>query len=263
MRRNSIFWGVILLVVGLVLLLNALGLLPGSAAGYIWPLLLVLVGVFMLLGPIFRRNRGQPQALAVPLEGAAQARVRLDHGAGRLLLGPTSEPGILLKGTFSEGVEDSVRRSGSQVEVVLRAIAPQAFPPFFYHEGNLWQIDLARDVPTRLELNTGANEARLDLTDLAVTELVLKTGASSTRVDLPACAGMTRVEVSSGAASVELRVPQDVAARIRATGGLAGITVDTSRFPRTGDSYETPGYELAQNRVEIRTETGVGSVDIR
>ncbi len=260
MRRNNVFWGVLLLIVGLVLMLNVLGILPGDAGAYIWPLVLVLVGVFMLIGPLTRGRRAE--TLSVPLEGASSASVRLDHGAGRLTVGPSAEPGLLLAGSFSEGVENNIRRAGSEVDVQLRAISPNAFPPFFYSGGNDWQIDLARGVPLRLELNTGANEARLDLTELAVTELVLKTGASSTRVQLPARAGATRVQVSSGAASVNLRVPEGVAARIRATGGLSGINVDTRRFPRTGDTYETPGYETAQNRVEIRSETGVGSVDI-
>ncbi len=261
MRRNSIFWGIILLIVGLALLLNALGVLPGDAGAYLWPLVLVLIGVFMLLGPIMRGRR-HAQTLSVPLEGATRARVRLDHGAGQLSVGPTSQPGLLLSGSFSEGAENSVRRSGGEVEVVLGAFTRSTFPPFFYSGGNDWQVELARDVPIRLELNTGANDARLDLTELTVTELILKTGASSTRILLPAHAGLTQVEVSSGAASVDLRVPEGVAARIRATGGLSGIRVDSRRFPRVGDTFETPGYETAQNRVEIRSETGVGSVEI-
>ncbi len=260
MRRNSFFWGLLLLIVGLVLMLNVVGLLPGDAGAYIWPLVLVLIGVFMLIGPLTRRR--QAETLSVPLEGATRASVRLDHGAGRLTVGPSSEAGLLLRGSFSEGVDESTHRSAGEVDVQLRAIGPNAFPPFFYSGGNDWQIDLARGVPMRLELNTGANEARLDLTELAVTELVLKTGASSTRVQLPARAGMTRVDVSSGVASVDLRVPEGVAARIRAVGGLTGITVDSRRFPHVGDYYETPGYETAQNKVEIRSETGVGSVDI-
>ncbi len=263
MRRNNLFLGLLLLIVGVVLLLNALGLLPGNANAYIWPLVLVLVGLLMLLGPLTRqRSSSRIETLTVPLDGATQAGIRIEHGAGRLSLGSTSTPGVLLTGSFTDGAENDVRRSGNTVDVRLRALTANAFPPFFGVYENSWQVNLASGIPTRLELNTGANEARIDLTELAITDLILKTGASSTRVQLPAHAGLTRVEVSSGVASVDLSVPEGVAARIRATGGLAGIRVNTQRFPRVGDYYETPDFHTAQNRVEIHSETGVGSVEI-
>jgi predicted membrane protein len=117
-------------------------------------------------------------------------------------------------------------------------------------------------VPLTLALETGASESRLLLTDLQVRELSVSTGASSTIVDLPARAGMTRVRVESGAASVKLRVPAGVAASISIRSALAGIRVDTSRFPKAGDSYRSADYDSAANRVEISVETGVGSIEI-
>jgi hypothetical protein len=71
-----------------------------------------------------------------------------------------------------------------------------------------------------------------------------------------------QVSVESGAASVTMHVPAGVAGRIRARGGLADIKVDTTRFPRDGDRYESADFEGAANRVEIDVQTGVGSVKI-
>ena len=79
---------------------------------------------------------------------------------------------------------------------------------------------------------------------------------------LPARAGFTRVVVSGGMTSLRLHVPEGVAARIRASCGLVSITVDRKRFPRTGGVYQSPDYETAQNRVDIRLDTGLGSVVI-
>ena len=96
-----------------------------------------------------------------------------------------------------------------------------------------------------------------------VGELQVQTGASSSDITLPAMAGYTRVTVKSGAAAVNLRIPEGVAARINIQSGLAGISVDTMRFPQNAGVYETPGYATAANKAEIRIETGVGSIDIR
>jgi hypothetical protein len=111
-------------------------------------------------------------------------------------------------------------------------------------------------------LETGASETRLDLDDLQISELRLKTGASSTNVNLPAQAGFTRVMVESGAASVDIRIPQGVAARIRSRGGLSSLSLDRSRFPRTGDTYQSADYDTALNKVDIDVQMGVGSVTI-
>jgi hypothetical protein len=114
-----------------------------------------------------------------------------------------------------------------------------------------------------LDLETGAGESRLDLSALKAEEIRLKTGASSTEMTLPARAGKTRVKVTSGAASVVLRVPNGVAARIAVESGLAGITIDPNRFPRSGSGYQSAEYDRAENSVDIQIETGVGAVEIR
>jgi hypothetical protein len=62
---------------------------------------------------------------------------------------------------------------------------------------------------------------------------------------------------------VVVRVPSGVAARIRASGGLADIRVDRDRFPRAGGVYQSADYDTAANKVDIDVEAGVGSVNIR
>ena len=73
---------------------------------------------------------------------------------------------------------------------------------------------------------------------------------------------MTNVRVESGAASVSIRVPEGVAARIQTKGGLSTIQVDTRRFPQAGDVYQSADYETATNKVDIDVQMGVGSVNI-
>jgi hypothetical protein len=44
--------------------------------------------------------------------------------------------------------------------------------------------------------------------------------------------------------------------------GLSGITVDTSRFPRLGDVYQSPDFETAVNKVDAVIDSGVGSIEV-
>ena len=269
MKRSGLIWGAVLIILGILLLVDNLGLLDALGInlwGVIWPLLLILFGVWVLWGAFGGRRALESEQVIIPLEGASQAEVRFNHGAGRLAIAAGASAGNLVEGTFSGGVDLKTSRAGDTLKVDL-SVPPGRmwFFPFNWGQryGYEWTVGLSRDVRLNLDLRTGANEARLDLSDLQVTDLRLQTGASSTELTLPANAGYTRAEVKSGAASVSITVPPTVAARIQARGGLADFNWDRQRFTRSGDVYQSPDYETAANKVEISVETGVGAVKIR
>jgi hypothetical protein len=203
----------------------------------------------------------------VALEGAQRARLHLQFGAGRLTLAPGAAPGSLLQGSFSGGVSARTKKTADALDVALRFPAGR-LPPFFapWHWGAgariAWDVRLSDEVPLELKLETGASETDLDLGSLQVTSLRLNTGASSTVVKLPERAGVTVVDADAGAASIVFHVPEDVAGRIRVRGALAGVEIDSERFPRQGEVYQSPGYEDADNRVEIEIDIGAGSVKV-
>lgn len=264
MRRSGLFWGVILLLVGLLLLLNNLGIVAVDVWGAIWAVVLIALGVGILWGAVVGFGAAEGEEVAIPLEDASSARVRVKHGAGRLRVTGGASSGVLAEGTFSSGVDVRSQRKGGELDV---EVSPRGLPfvmgPWNWgREGIGWRFRLNGEIPLSLAFETGANEARLDLSDLQVTDLRLETGASSMNVTLPAGAGQTRVRIQAGAASVSLRVPPDVAARIRFKGALASVSVDQDRFPRTGGIYLSPDYDTAENKVHIEVEAGIGSVRV-
>ena len=264
MRSNTLFWGAILILAGALFLLSNLNILSIDVGAILWPLIIILIGVWILVGVFVRRNVENEHA-NVPLEGASRAHLRLRHGAGRLKLGAGAGAGDLLEGDFVGGLDVSSRRSGDALDVTISPKSQQWAPPFFSGPGQSldWTLSVARDLPLSLEMETGANDAHVDLSDLLVTELRLSSGASSTNITMPAHAGVTRAKISTGAASVNVRIPEGVAAHIHATGGLASISVDATRFPRNAGIYESADYAAAANKLDLDIETGVGSVDVR
>jgi len=262
MRRNAIFWGSLLILAGVLFLLQNMNIISGNIWSLLWPLLIIAVGIYFLFG-VFSRRSVKAEHVNVPLEGASQARLRIRHGAGRLDIHSGAGAGDLLEGDFGGGLELSSRRDGDVLNSTL-SMSSQNFPFWGWSGESLdWSMAIARDIPISLDLETGANESRIDLTDLLVTDLRLKSGASSTDLTLPVGAGFTRAEVQTGAASVRITIPQGVAAHIRARGGLASVTVNETRFPRMGDGYQSVDYEAAANKADLNIETGVGSIDVR
>jgi hypothetical protein len=202
---------------------------------------------------------GTAQALALALEGAADAEVRIAFGAGKLLVGPAAS-GLLVDGTFEGGVNASPAGAG---RVRLTTPHPASWSWNWGRAPFDWRLGLTAEVPLRLEVETGASDNELDLSGLQVTDLRLRTGAAQSRVTLPAT-GVTRVSAEGGAAQMRFRVPAGVAARITSTMAIGTTDVDTSRFPRTRDgaAWASPDFDANPNRAEIAVRGGVGQVTI-
>jgi hypothetical protein len=264
-RNPRTFWASLLILIGALLLLNNLGLLPFDLGAAFWPLVLVLVGLWFLLGSIGGRRGLPTESVSMPLQGAARADLRLRFGAGQLRLSGGGPAAQLFAGTFTGGLDQRSRLSGDRLDAELRI--PQSgwmgiVTPRSWSGGLAWTMALNEGVPIELDVESGASDMQLDLARLQVKRIRLQTGASALDITLPAQAGHVDVSIESGAASVAVHVPQGVAGRIRARGGLSDIQVDTARFPRDGDRYQTPGFEGAANRVDIDVQTGVGSVKV-
>ncbi|GIV63328.1 MAG: DUF5668 domain-containing protein [Chloroflexota bacterium] len=265
MRSNRLFWGLALILLGTLFLLQTLGVLAWSVWTYFWPLVLILLGAWILFRPrLAGKQNLEVENLAIPLQTATEASIEFNHGAGRLLVNGGAAPAQLLEGSFVGGVRHSLQQEGTLLRVTLKA-DPVLTPldiPWAGEEGLRWDVKLTHEVPLNLTFHTGAGENRINLRDLMVKRVVLETGASSSEITLPAQSPFCGVIVRAGAASVVLRVPEGVAGRIEMESGLVGSKIDPQRFPYNGTIYETPGYELAERRVEIKVEAGLGSIEI-
>ena len=126
-----------------------------------------------------------------------------------------------------------------------------------------WTFSLNNAIPLSLRFSTGASQSHIDLTELLVADLTLETGVSETRLVMPAHAGMTNARVESGVAAVYVTIPEGVSARISVQSGLAGVNINRDRFPRQKKGYQSPDYETSTNKIDLRIETGLGSIDVK
>jgi hypothetical protein len=264
MRSSRLFWGGALVVLGGLLLLRSLGIITWNIWIIFWPALLILAGVWVLLRPSMHQAAAETVTQEFPLESIQQAVVDINHGAGTLHIGAGAAAGKLMQGTFNGGVEARYEKiaGGGSLLISPPTNVVWGFPGGFDREGFRWDIRLTDAIPMDMHLRTGAGESKVDLSALRVQKLMLETGASSSIITLPSSAGLTQVEVHAGAASVVLKIPEGVAGHILMKSGLVGTKIDTAGFPFNGDVYETPNYDAAANKVQIRVEAGVGAIEI-
>lgn len=260
MRRDSIFWGIALIVLGVLFFLQGQGYI-GNIGPYIWPVALILVGAWIILGVYWKRSPSDVESFAIPLGAAQTVKYSFAHGAGQLEIGGGAPAGQALVGTSAVGMNRSSQLNGDRLDV--RVEAGPSFIPFVGPEQGVWRFQLAQDVPVLLTVESGASSLLIDLSDVLATRFSLKTGASSSNITMPA-RGASILDVESGAASINVRVPDVTAARIRVKQGVMAVNVDTSRFPQLDSGlYQSANFDASQNRTEINIDSGVGSVTIR
>jgi hypothetical protein len=270
----------------------------------LWPLILVLVGIELLLahrvpwlalaglgavvlalGAVATNTSmvmpgGSPEAVSktaqTELQGADQAAVTVRFGAGQLVLGPIEhpQPNALAQMNYQgppqlEPLPRYTPVSGGvgQLEYQTSGRDGPNFLPFGdgHADAATLNLNLAPGVPiTSLNVQTGATDARLDLSSLRVNNLDMSIGAATTFVRFPEAAGPMTAHISGGASTITLEIPPGVAAQIQHHGGLSTLNVDQSRFPQVNDSmFRSPDYDTAQNRVDLSIETGVTTITVR
>lgn len=265
MNKSNVFWGVILVVAGTLFLLDNYGVISVSL-NIVWPIFLIVLGAFILLGRNWVGDEASDlKEISIPLGAAKEAHVVIEHGAGRILISGAAKGGNLMEGKFYSVDVKSDLLSG---KAELRISSTIDFSPEWIFPWNWggarrqWDFGLNPDIPIDLDIDSGASQVKLNMSDLKVRSLDIDAGASSVEVTLPKNAGYTDANIDAGASSIKVTIPQGVAARIRAEAGLGSVHVDQARFPRTGKGYESADYASAANKVDLRIEVGASSVNI-
>jgi hypothetical protein len=260
MKRDNIFWGTALILVGVLLFLQTQGII-GNIFRYFWPLALILVGSWIILNVYWRPARSEEETFTVPLGAAKSARFKFSHGAGQIEITGGAPSGQALVGSSAVGMNKQSYVDGDRLEVQVEA--GPSFVPFLGPSQGVWRFQLTQEIPSTLIVESGASSLDIDLKDVPATRVELKTGASSSNVTVPA-RGVSLLDVEAGAASVNIRVPEATAARIRVEEGVNSVSVDTDRFPRLDSGmYQSSNYDMATDRADINIEAGLGSVTVK
>ena len=272
-------WPLVLVLIGLELLLGRgnpwlsglVAIIVIAAAAFFLSVGGIFGPAWRLSGPAFGGAQAQLAVtpLSVPLEGAREGTLNVKFGAGQLKLGALgADTGNVLEGSSGRVVGRTaasavVTRQGTRVDVTVQGQEGGGVMVPGTNVAESLTLMLNRDVVWDVRVQGGAAESELDLRDLKVRDLSVDLGASAVEVRLPEAAGQTTARFKTGMASVEIEVPSKVAARIASRGRLSSFKVDERRFPKQGNYYISPGWETAQNRVDLDIDAGLASVTVQ
>ena len=297
-ERRSLIGPAILIGLGVVFLLNNLGLLAWSVWGVIfrlWPILLVAAGLDLLLGRrsvwgsllalvltaaavfgvlwllragVIPRQATGTEEITQTLDGATEARIVLAPAVGTLHVESLAETDDLVAGVIRPVSGERVRRDfaveGETATYSLRSEGSFGpFTPFASGWGfdPNWDLGLSPKVPLDLEITPGVGVAEVDLTGLQVRNLNTSMGVGQTTVILPD-EGRIRAKIAGSIGQTVVVIPDGMEARVSVDTGIAGRQVPAS-YRRQGDVYTSPGYAGAENRVDLEVSQAIGNISIR
>lgn len=231
--------------------------------------------------------------LSEPLNGATSVKVDIDAGIGHLTIDRlTGDEQMLATGTL-QYLEDqevptrSLNIQNGQVTLTFKGTSGRRswlrLPWDACGGAYEWLVHLNPKVQSDIIAHTGGGNVKLDLAGMAVTQVTADTGGGNIEVFLPDNAasltavartgggnvtvevgngvtGSNTINAGSGAGNIAVHLPSGIAARIHATSGLGKIIVDPRFTKIDEDTYQSPDYDSAANKIEITAKSGAGNV---
>lgn len=234
--------------------------------------------------------------LSEPLNGAARAKFEINPADGNLVIDTLTGGAPVLACGELEYLEKqavparSISQGGGQVTLALTGgkVGQRWFrlPWAACNGATVWKVHLNPEISAEILANSSGGNIRLALAGMDVTRLSAETGGGNIEVALPeqsmdlvvsartgagnvtvdlgrGAAGRSVVGANSGAGNVEVRLPGGLAARLIAGSGLGKAVIDPCFQKVNATTYETPGYDLAADRVEITAKSGAGNVIVK
>jgi hypothetical protein len=280
-RQRSLFWPILLIGVGVILLLSNLNLLSTAnlaTVAALWPLLLIALGLEIMIGRrstlvsgllgllvvgavIFIMVAGDRLGLklptneviqeqfSTPIGQASSAVVAIDIASDPVTIDALSGSTDLIDANITHyGQMEFIVSGESTKNIVLRKkpsttvyMWGQSFQP------TRWDIALSPEVPIELALEGGSGSTNANLSDLQLENLVVDVASGSFEVNLPQSEQDYAAYFKGGSGSLKVTLPSDTDMTLYADGASGSITL---RLPAD-----------AEYRVEV-LGSGSGSLNL-
>ncbi len=294
--RHAPVGGILLLFLGVVLLLQNLGILPPGlwqSLIWFWPVIIILIGLNIvlhrvnpwltsliligILGAVLGVAIWQSDTKAEPVPASQfysealgnikQGRVTLELVAGDFSVGSLSagSPDFIEANSTGNaggsGFKTSIRRNNSEAILSIEANGFSRGLPRV--PGTRSMIGLTGDIPLTLSVDGVMSNLTLDLKELTVYNLETDAVMGNYVIEMPQNPGLASATIKGVFSNVEIVIPQGVAVSISVNSVFGDSEVNQNRFPQKGTGYVSPDYDTATNKINLKVVSTFGRVSIR
>ena len=259
-RGPGLFWGGFLVIVGVLLLLANTGVLANIDWNYVWPVLLIALGLWLILARIGPGGAASAVDTADSRDGLTRAKLEVAVGSGRIQVRSAALGDQLYRA--------HVEHAGTAPEVKLdRATGTLRISQRldWFAGARRLRIDaqVADAIPWEIVLNTGAIRGEFNLASTSLASFDCRTGASQVDLTVGTPKGAVPMRVQGGALTVNIVRPAGTAIRLQASGGAVQLRADGTRQDGIGSrDWRSAGYDSAADRYDVTVSGGALSVSI-
>lgn len=286
------FWGLLLVIVGGLILANNLGWLSVNWDNLwrLWPLVIVVAGlsvlsvrnkmwriitfllmILSLVAVVFIAVADFPGSQTVNTYSTTsqklssditQADITLKAGAGTININSADQDPIVKAKLNSDSstLNETSTRSDTTQNIVLSMDSIRHMM-FFGGTNNTLDVSLTRNIPLILHMDIGAARTIADLSDVKLQGISVKSGATELNLTLGNKSNRTSVDIQSGVSSTIVRIPKDSGVNLTLHGSLSSNHL-SDLVSTGGETFQSPGYESASNKIDIVASIGVASFTI-
>jgi hypothetical protein len=296
-RRGGLVGPVVLIGLGVVFLLDNLGLISLSVWEVLlrtWPVILIAWGVDLLIvrrtaeatlltlallvvilvGGVWVlgvRGIGQAaprsEAIEQPLGSATRMEVELHPAVAVLRIDGEVDQEVMLSGIFGLSRGQELVREFSQQGSLARLMIGSGSGWFWPSPGfeddrvgqNEWRVKLNPHTPLTLTIEGGVGRHVLHLTELDLEELNLDLGVGEVEIYLPQ-SGKFLMNLSTAIGFVNVIVPRELALRVSFDSAL--VYRDVEGFRREGELYLSPAAVGASDLAELHLQQAIGGIKL-
>ncbi|RJO59694.1 hypothetical protein C4546_01255 [Candidatus Parcubacteria bacterium] len=282
------FFGLFVVVVGLMFLGRAAGWLPQDISidwSWVWPLLIIFLGLsiltgrswfswitgsiitilvlilvaWMIFGNLGARELTTQEVSYDKGANVTSAVLNLKTGASKLnIKGDSSK---LLTGIFSSYNLNLTKQETIADGVQNITLGTTSSWKWFTSSKNTIELQLTNDLPVTLNLDSGASDMDLDLTNVMAKIVDVDTGASTLNLTLGDKLEQASVNIDAGASTLNIFLPRTLGAKLNIDAGVSSKNL--TDFNKIDDkTYESQNYSSVAKKVNLDFNLGAATLNV-
>lgn len=263
MRLSPVIGPLLLILLGIGLLWK--GRIPSGVA---FALVLLFVGATIavyLLNPKFSPVPEVKTHLLADLSDypvLSAGKLELKYGAGKLVLGSTSE--YWAEGRFRGfSAVSRVTETNQKLQLDIEPEEHGSRRLNVEHQRSVWELNLSSQLPWEIDIKTGAVKGDLNLAGIPLHRLNLNFGAGEMEIRLGGNGQHTLVRINAGASDLRILVPETSGLRVKLTGAMTKTNLEDSGLFAANNRYVSENYEMADERIDLELKIAVSNLEIK
>ncbi len=296
MKYKNIFWGIVLIAIGVMFILKNLDIINFNwfMLFQLWPLILVFWGIslipvkdyvkfiLMLLSlsigiwlvnyyksDIFfgwhinkddKKNWTEQRMSETYDSTITKATLRLDAVAGNYTIKSTTEKLIDFESKGNIGDYKLLVSNEDSSKVVKIGLESNVVNINSENKGNETNILLNANPLWNLKFEAGASDIDFDLSQFKVEKIKFDGGASNIKIKIGNKIPMVNLDVDAGASSIKILIPKESGCELIGDNVLSSLHFEN--FTSKDGVYRTDNFENASNKIYIKIDAAVSKMKI-